>query len=119
MTRWRKLAPLATLALLALAPACTGRQVEVRTGPEAPATQGSVSVRVTNSLTQAVNVYVVTGGVETFVTQVPAQGSQTAAVQGVAPGATVTLRARQVDGSRTYERANVVLTSGVFDWRVP
>ena len=116
MKRWTMLA---LLAPLAFAPACSGRQVEVRTGPEAPATQNTASVRVTNSLTQAVNVYVVQGGLETFVVQVAAQSTQTAAVQGVSPGATVTLRARQVDGGRTYERPNVSLGTGVFDWRVP
>ena len=108
----------ATLMLLALVVACTGRQVEVRTGPDASATQGTVALRVTNSLSQAVNVYVVTGGTEAFVGQVGAQATQQVTVQGVAPGAVVTLRARQVDGRQVYERPNVAL-SGVYEWRVP
>lgn len=107
------------VALLALAVACTGRQVEVGTGPETGAAVEAPAVRVTNSLTQAVNVYVVTEGREVYVAQVAAQATQQVAVQGVAAGANVTLRAREVDGGRTYERANVTLGAGVLDWRVP
>jgi hypothetical protein len=111
---------IATLALLALAAACTGRQVEVGTGPEtAAAAEGSVSVRVSNSLAQAVNVYVVTNGQEAFVGQVAAQSTQLLTVRGVAAGTTATLRAREVDGRRTYERENVSLAAGTLDWRVP
>jgi phosphotransferase system HPr-like phosphotransfer protein len=113
MKRW------VTVMALVLAAASTGRQVEVRTGPETSTPQGAVSLRVNNSLSQAVNVYVVSGSVETFVAQVAAQSTQTVAVAGVTPGATVTLRARQVDGRQSYERANVTLTSGMMDWRVP
>ena len=108
---------LATL-LLALTVACTGRQVEVGTGPVAESPEAAPLLRVTNSLSQAVNVYVVTGASEMFVGQVGAQATQQLAVQGVALGASVTLRARQVDGRNVYERANVVL-SGVYEWRVP
>ncbi len=108
---------IATL-LLALTVACTGRQVEVGTGPATAAPESAPLLRVTNSLPQAVNVYVVTAGSELFVGQVGAQATQQLAVQGVAAGASVTLRARQVDGRNVYERANVVL-SGVFEWRVP
>ena len=111
---------IATLALVLLAAACTGRQVEVRTGPEgAGAVEAAASLRITNSSTQAVNVYVVTDGREAFVGQVAAQSTQLLTVQGVDAGATVTLRAREVDGRRTYERANVALSAGVFEWRVP
>lgn len=107
------------VALLALMAACTGRQVEVGTGPETGVAAQAPALRVTNSLTQAVNVYVVTEGREVFVAQVAAQATQQLTVQGVAAGATVTLRAREIDGGRTYERANVALGSGVLDWRVP
>ena len=55
-----------SLSMLALA-ACGGRQVEVRTGPE-PATD--VAIQLTNNLSQAVNVYVVSGGNDIFVKQV-------------------------------------------------
>ena len=110
----------AFVAVLALAlAACTGRQVEVGTGPEQAASQGAVSLRVTNTLTMPVNVYVVRNGTETFVRQIGAQSTQEVSVAGVDPGATVTLRARQVDGVRTYERADVTLSGGVYEWRVP
>ena len=104
--------------LLALAVACTGRQVEVGTGPAAEAPESAPLIRVTNSLPQAVNVYVVNGASEMFVGQVGAQATQQLAVQGTTPGASVTLRARQVDGRNVFERTNVVL-SGVYEWRVP
>ena len=108
------------IALLALSAACTGRQVEVGTGPQTPAgVQGAPALRVTNSLAQAVNVYVVMGSGEMFVGQVAAQSAQQLTVQGVTAGASVTLRARGVDGRNVYERANVTLGSGVFEWRVP
>ena len=104
--------------LLAGGAACTGRQVEVGTGPAAASTEAAPVLRVTNSLGQAVNVYVVTGGAEMFVGQVGAQATQQLTVRGVASGAAVALRARQVDGRNVFERDNVVLT-GVYEWRVP
>jgi hypothetical protein len=107
------------IALLALSAACTGRQVEVGTGPVTQGAQSAPALRVTNSLAQAVNVYVVMGSGEMFVGQVAAQSAQQLTVQGVPPGASVTLRARGVDGRDVYERANVSLGSGVFEWRVP
>lgn len=109
---------LATLLLALTAVACTGRQVEVGTGPAAEAPESAPLLRITNSLAQAVNVYVVNGSSEMFVGQVGAQATQQLAVQGVASGASVTLRARQVDGRNVFERANVVL-SGVYEWRLP
>ncbi|HEU4628666.1 MAG TPA: hypothetical protein VFS08_02945 [Gemmatimonadaceae bacterium] len=110
----------AFVAVLALAlAACTGRQVEVGTGPEPAAAQAAVALRVTNTLSMPVNVYVVRNGSEMFVRQIDANSTQEVTVQGVEPGATVTLRARQVDGVRTYERPNVTLGGGVYEWRVP
>ena len=108
---------LAAVVLCGLLAACAGRPVEVSTGPES--TQASVALRVTNSLAQPVNVYVVANGTELFVRQVSASATEQFAVQGVAPGSTVTLRARQVDGRQVYERAGVVLQGGVIEWRVP
>lgn len=108
---------LAVVVLCGLLAACAGRAVEVSTGPET--VQSSVSLRVTNSLAQPVNVYVVTGGTELFVRQVGASATEQFAVQGVPEGTTVTLRARQVDGRQVYERAGVVLQGGVVEWRVP
>ena len=109
----------AALALLA-AVACTGRQIEVETGPESSAQSSTApTIRVTNTLAQAVNVYVVTGGAEVFVLQVPARATADGPVRGVNSGTTVTLRARQVDGRSVYERADVALGGGVVEWRVP
>ena len=39
-------------------------------------------------------------------------------VAGVAAGATVNLRATTVDGTRTYSKNNVTLSS-MYDWRLP
>jgi hypothetical protein len=39
-------------------------------------------------------------------------------VAGISAGTTVTLKARTVDGTRTYSRENVYLASN-FEWRVP
>ena len=103
-----------SLSMLALA-ACGGRQVEVRTGPE-PAAE--VAIHLTNNLSQGVNVYVVNGASDIFVKQVAANSVEHIPVSGVAAGATVNLRAVTVDGTRTYTRNNVTLSS-MYDWRLP
>ena len=95
--------------------ACSGRQVEVTSTP-APQ-QASVMLRVVNSLDQAVNVYVVTGGNETFVKQVAAKATEEAPVPGVTPGTSVTLRAAPVDGKNKYERSATL--NGLYEWRLP
>lgn len=105
-------------ALLVLG-ACTGRQVEVTTNPDPASSQSAISLRVTSTLAQPVNVYVVVGGNEMFVRQVGAQATEQAVVRGVAAGTTVTLRARPVDGRQLYEKADVRLDPGVYEWRVP
>ena len=112
-----RLLRLATIALLLTVPAACARQVEVRTG-ESPTS--ATSIDLTNGLAQAVNVYVRpnTGGGEIFVGQVPANSTQTVPVRGLAAGTAVTLRAAPVDGSVSYTRENVSLTSG-FQWKVP
>lgn len=92
-----------------------GRQIEVRTGPQVTA---DVSLHVTNNLTQAVNVYVVSGGTDIFVKQVASNSTEHIPVQGVAAGSTVTLKAVTVDGTRTYTRDNVAL-NGMYEWKVP
>ena len=96
--------------------ACGPRQVEVTTGAS-PAV-AAVGVRVTNNLTQGVNVYVVAGGSDMFLRQVGANSTETLDVRGVAAGTSVTLRATTIDGSRTYTKENVIL-SGTYDWQVP
>ena len=103
-----------SLSMLALA-ACGGRQVEVRTGPE-PATE--VALRVTNNLSQAVNLYVVSGGNDIFLKQVSSNSVENIPVVGVPAGATVNLRAATVDGTKTYTKNNVTLSS-MYDWRLP
>jgi hypothetical protein len=106
---------LAVAVLLAAATtACGPRQVEVRTAPARTET----NVRVTNSLGQAVNVYVLSGDNEIFLRQVAANSEARLPVPGVAAGSTVRLRAVTIDGSRTYTSDPVVL-QGTYPWRVP
>jgi len=106
---------LAAALMLAVVTACGGRQVEVRSGPQ-PAAE--VAVQMTNNLSQAVNVYVVSAGSDVFLRQVAANSTETLPVQGIATGASVSLKARTVDGTRTYTKDNVVLT-GTYNWQVP
>lgn len=103
-----------SLSMLALT-ACGGRQVEVRTGPQ-PATD--VALHLTNNLSQAVNVYVVSGSSDIFVKQVGSNSVEHIPVSGVAAGSTVNLRAVTVDGTRTYTKNNVTLSS-MYEWRLP
>jgi hypothetical protein len=103
-----------SLSMLALA-ACSGRQVEVRTGPE-PVT--ATAIHLTNNPSQAVNVYVVSGGSDIFLKQIAANSVEDIPVAGVAAGATVNLRAVTVDGTRTYTKNGVTLSS-MYDWRLP
>jgi hypothetical protein len=103
-------------AVVAVAGAgCGPRQVEVRTAPT-QATQ--VSLQVQNNLNQAVNVYVNSGGTDTFLKQVAANSTVTVPVQGYAAGSTVTLKAVTIDGVHTYSRKDVVLT-GTFTFPLP
>jgi hypothetical protein len=94
---------------------CAPRQVEVRTAPTQPT---QVSVQVTNHLAQAVNVYVTSGGSDTFLRQVAGNSTATIPVQGFAPGTTVSLKAVTVDGTKTYTRDNVVL-NGTYQFPLP
>ena len=106
---------IASLALIIGASACGPRQVEVTTGAQPAA---DVSIRLTNNLTQAVNLYVTSGGTDVFLKQVSANAVEVVPVRGLTAGTTVTLKARTVDGTRTYTRDNVYLASN-FEWRVP
>ena len=100
---------------LVVAAACSGRQVEVRTGPE-PATD--VALHVTNNLSQPVNVYVQSGTSDIFLKQVAANTVEHIPVSGVAAGSTVNLKAVTLDGTRTYTKNNVTLNT-MYDWRLP
>lgn len=95
--------------------ACAGRQVEVTTGPEPAA---NVAIHLTNNLSQAVNVYVTTGGTDMLIKQVAANSTEHLPVRGIGAGTSVTLKAVTVDGTRTYTRPGIVLTS-MYEWRVP
>lgn len=100
-----------------LVASCRARQVEVRTAPTQQQAR-QVAVQVNNNLSQAVNVYVSLSGTETFLRQVAASSSATIPVQGFAPGSSVTLKAVTLDGVRTYQRQNVVL-SGTVTFPLP
>lgn len=108
---------IASLALVVAATtsACGPRQVEVTTGAQPVA---DVSLHFTNNLTQAVNLYVTSGGTDVFLKQVAANTAEMVPVHGLAAGTTVTLKARTVDGTRTYTRDNITLASS-YEWRVP
>ena len=106
---------IASLAIAVTLSACGPRQVEVTTGP-APA--ADVSIRFTNNLTQAVNLYVASGGTDVFLKQVAASAVEIVPVRGINAGTTVTLKARTVDGTRTYTRDNIYLAAN-YEWRVP
>jgi hypothetical protein len=112
MRRPRAVAAAALLAVAAAA--CGPRTVDVRTAPA----RAETNVRVTNTLGQAVNVYVLSGDNEIFLRQVPANSEARLPVPGLAAGSTVRLRAVTIDGSRTYTSDSVVL-QGTYPWRVP
>ena len=112
----------ALIAALAFATltACGPRNAEVKTGPQ-PVSE--VSLHVTNNLSQAVNVYVTTGGSDVFLKQVAANSSTSIVVPGVPSGATVKLKATSADGAQTYSLDNVTTsrecTTGKFLGRHP
>ena len=103
------------LALLVAGAACGSRQVEVRTAAPAPAQN---ALQVTNSLAQSVNVYVTYNGNDQFVQQVRPNTSLRLPVAGIPAGATVTIKAVTVDGTRTYSHANIVL-NGTHNFPIP
>ena len=106
-------AMLALVAVIGSTAACS-RQVEVDTGVP----QSEITLSVTNNANQAVNVYVVSGGTPIFVGQISPGRTQNLAVNGVADGSIVTLRATTTDGTRTYTKDNVSL-AGTYSWQVP
>jgi len=92
------------------------RGVQVKTAPT-PSVK-AVTFHVTNNLPQPVNVYVTTGGSDVLAGQVAGNSTQALSVPGVATGSTVSLKARTVDGTHTYTRDDVTLTSS-YTWQVP
>jgi hypothetical protein len=119
---------IAVLAVVvALAAACGPRRVQVGTSPSGGGggggggggtTASPVAVQVTNNLSQAVNVYVSSGGTDTFLRQVKGNSVETVPVQGFTSGTSVTIKAVTVDGVQTFSRPNVVL-SGTYSFAVP
>ncbi len=109
-------ATIASVLLVSTLAACGARQVSVES---APAT-ASITLTVTNALTQAVNVYVVVPGESNprLVEQVAAKATSSLTVRNVAAGATVQLRATTADGMKTYTKDGVTLQSST-SWTVP
>lgn len=103
------------LATLMAVAACGPRQVEVRTAPSQPAQN---AIQLTNGLTQGVNVYINYNGNDQFIQQVRANTALRLPVSGVPNGATVTLKAITIDGTKTYSKPNIVL-NGTVDFSVP
>ncbi len=111
----RKLVSAGLLGAVLATAACGPRQVDVRT---APSQVSSLTVEVRNTLSQGVNVYVVQGGVRTFLRQVNASSTVSVPLQGVSPVSTVRLEATTIDGVKTYSRDNVTL-SGNYVFPLP
>lgn len=102
-------------AALLVTTACGPRRVQV--GTSAPAA-APIAVQVTNNLAQAVNVYVNSGGSDSFLRQVKGNSVETVPIQGLASGTSVTIKAVTIDGVQTYSRPNVVL-NGTYAFAVP
>lgn len=102
------------LALLVIASACA-RKVEVRTAPSQPVQN---AIQLTNGLNQGVNVYVNYNGNDQFIQQVRANTALRLPVSGVPNGATVTIKAVTVDGTRTYSLDKIIL-NGTVSFSVP
>lgn len=109
-----RLSRLAFAILVAAAPIACSRQVAVTT----PTTRDSVSLKVTNNASQSVTIVVSSGGTDYTVGTVSANSTAVLNVPQVANGSTVRLRATLADGSNSYTRDGVVLTSST-EWRVP
>jgi hypothetical protein len=104
-----------SMVLLAAALTACSRKVEVGS---APAPASGMAVHLTNNASQAVNAYVTSSGADVFIGQVAPNSQKTLSVSGVSSGSSVTLKAKTADGSRTYTKDNVTLTSST-DWTVP
>ncbi|HEX8716114.1 MAG TPA: hypothetical protein VF722_03980 [Gemmatimonadaceae bacterium] len=104
------------IALMVVVAGCS-RKVKVNTAP-APAAAADVSFEVSNNLTQPVNVYVTSGGTDILAGQVGPNSTQALSARGVPSGSMVTLKARTVDGTRTYTKDGVSFSTGLR-WSVP
>jgi hypothetical protein len=101
-------------AALLVFTACGARKVVVESAPS-PAAE--VRLSVTNHQPQAINVYVVRGGTDTFLNQVASNTTQLLPVPDVPTGTVVDLKARTVDGTRTFTRSGVVMR-GTVTWEL-
>lgn len=105
----------AVAALMLFAVGCGPRQVEVRS---APSQETEVAIHFTNNLAKTVNVYVNAGESDLFVRQVGPNRTEHLPVRGITAGTRVTLKAKPIDGSAGYERANITMTD-MTTWRIP
>lgn len=112
----RAMTVLLAVATVGLA-ACGPRKVEVGTAPVAAPSE-ALSIHMSNNLSQPVNVYVVNGATEIFVKQVAAGATEDLPVRGVSSVANVSLRATTADGTKSYTKDNVTLSSS-YRWQVP
>lgn len=110
-----RISNLALILAVSAAGACSARQVSVTTPPT---TSSAVALKVTNNASQAVTIVVQSGGTDYTIGSVPANSTAVLTVAQVASGSTVRLRATLADGSRSYTRDGVVMTSST-EWRVP
>jgi len=108
-------AVLALFTTTAMFAACGPRQAQVRTAP----TAAEATIHFTNNLPQAVNVYVVQSGTETFIRQVGASTTENLPVRGIALGSQVVLRAVTVDGKSQFDTPNPVSLTSTYTWKVP
>jgi queuine/archaeosine tRNA-ribosyltransferase len=111
----RLCAALGVVILTSISTGCGPRQASVRTAP----TASEATLHFTNNLAQAVNVYVVQGGTETFVRQVGANTTENLPIRGIALGSQVLLRAVTVDGKSQFDTQNPVALTSTYTWKVP
>jgi len=94
---------------------CGPRQASVRTAP----TAAEATIHFTNNLPQAVNVYVVQNGAETFVRQVGANTTENLPVRGIPLGSSVSLRAVSIDNKSQFDTPNPFALTSTYTWKVP
>lgn len=111
----RLCAALYVAAITAMGSTACSRTVQVRTAP----TAAEATIHFTNNLSQAVNVYVVQSGTETFVRQVAANTTENLPVRGIPQGSQVVLRAVTVDGKSQFDSQNPMPLTSTTTWKVP
>lgn len=102
-------------AITSMGASACSRTVQVRTAP----TTAEATLHFTNNLSQAVNVYIVQSGTETFVSQVAANTTENLPVRGVPQGSQVLLRAVTIDGKSQFDTQNPITLTSSYTWRVP